>query len=274
MKHLKLTALLLIALAFTFTSCKKDDEDKTPPVVSGLEVGMNNNLTFHQGGDVHIEFEAVDDQELGYYTIEIHPEGHKNGSGWEFYQRWDFEPGLKNVLVHHHEIKVPQDAPLGEYHFHLMVADKAGNTTSIERDIQVEASVAGEGPEIHVESAPDDHQVFTDGQTIAISGHVHSHDADLAGLLIAIVKESDNLANHEVNSGNAIVLLHTHDFDDDHEFEFSVSITVGVAFDNNHPTPGEIESWVLGDAYILIKAKDENNNWGFSKHYHIEVNGK
>ncbi len=274
MKHLKLTAVLLIALAFTFTSCKKDDEDKTPPVVSGLEIGLNNNLTFHQGGDVHIEFEAADNEGLGYYTIEIHPEGHKNGSEWEFFQRWDFEPGLKNVLIHHHEIKVPADAPLGEYHFHLMVADKAGNTTNIERDVEVIAPVAGDGPEIHVESAPGDHQVFTDGQTISVSGHIHSDDSHLAGMLVAIVKESDNLTDSEVNSSNSIVLLHTHDFDHAHEFDFSASITVGVAFDNNHPTPGEIESWALGDAYILIKAKDENGNFGFSNHYHIVVNGK
>jgi hypothetical protein len=273
MKYLKLTTILLIATAITFSSCKKDNEDKTPPIVTELEIGLNNSMTFFQGGDVHLEFVATDNEELGYYTVEIHPESDKKISGWEFYQRWDFEPGLKNVLVHQHEMQVPADATTGAYHFHLMVVDKEGNANSIERDVMVEEPAGGAEPEIHIASAPGDHQVFTDGQTISVSGHVHSDEAHLAGMLIAIVKTSDNLADSEVNSSNAIVLMHEHDFEA-YEVEFSPSILVGVAFDNNHPDPNEISSWALGDAYMLIKAKDENGNWGFSNHYHIVVNGK
>jgi hypothetical protein len=264
---------LVIFLAFSFISCEKDDNDNTKPNISDLEIGLGNSLTFYQGGDLHIEFEASDDEELGYYTVEIHPETKSGESSWEFSQRWDFDPGLKNALVHQHEIVVPADAPIGEYHFHLTLADKAGNTVRVEEDILIKVPEGGDAPEIHVESAPGDHQVFTSGQTIAIAGHIHSETSHIAGMFIAIVRESDNLTDADVNSSNSIVLVHEHDFEQ-YEVDFSASIVVGAATDNNQPTPNPISSWALGDAYILIKAKDENGSWSFSQHYHIEVNGK
>jgi hypothetical protein len=273
MKSFRVTLVIFLALAFSFISCKKDNKDSTKPIFSDLEIGLGNSLTFYQGGDMHIEFEASDDEELGYYEVEIHTETKSGGSSWEFSQRWDFDPGLKNALVHQHEIVVPADAAIGEYHFHLTLADKAGNTVSVEEDILIKAPEGGDAPEIHVESAPGEHQVFTAGQTIAISGHVHSETSHIAGMLIAIVRESDNLTNEEVNSTNSIVLVHEHDFEQ-YEVDFSASIVVGAPSDNNHPTPNPISSWALGDTYILIKAKVENGQWGFSTHYHIEVNGK
>lgn len=263
----------MVAIAIASLSCEKDDSDKTKPVISDLETGLGNSLTFFQGGDVHLEFEASDNKELGYYEVEIHAESKSAEAGWDFSQKWDFEPGLKNALVHQHEIVVPADATPGAYHFHLTLADKAGNTVSIEEDILIKEPEGGDAPEIHVESAPDDHQVFTTGQTIAIAGHVHSETSHIAGILVAIVRESDNLADADVNSSNSIILLHAHDFES-YEVDFTPSITVGAAADNNLPTPNPVTTWSLGEAYLLIKTKDENGKWGFSTHYHIEVNGK
>jgi hypothetical protein len=273
MKNIKLATYLFMIVGLLLSSCSKDDEeqDSSKPIISNLEVGLNNSKLFYQGGEVHLEFEAADNEELGYYEVHIHNEEKAGSSEWEFENRWDFDAGLKNALVHHHEIEVPDDADLGQYHFHLTLVDKTGNTISVEEDVEVHESTGGAGPEIHVDEHPDDGQMFQTGEIVSIKGHIHGEMYHLAGVLIAIVDESDNLADDEVNDGNSIVLLHTHDFSNPEELDFDVSITVGAAEDNNHPTPNPISDWNLHDCYILIKAKDENDNWSYSQHFHIHV---
>lgn len=267
----KISIIAILALSITLFSCSKDDDDSTAPIVSGMEIGLNNSKELHQGGELHIEFEVSDNEGLDYYTVEIHPEMKSTTAEWEYENTWYFDGQPKNDMVHHHEINIAEDADLGPYHFHMKVADINGNVTTIEEEVEMHEAVEGDGPEIHVESHPADDEAFTTGQTISIAGHAHSESHHIAGMFIGIVKESDGLADEDVNASNAIVLFHEHDFEM-YEVDFDASITVGAAEDNNHPTPNPIPSWALGEAYILVKAVDEEGHVSFSQHYHIEVN--
>jgi hypothetical protein len=274
MKNIKLNIYVLFSILFIVSACSKDEDENTDevkPTISGLEIGTSNNHTLYQGGEVHLEFEAADDTELGYYEIHIHKETKSVQTEWEFEKQWHFETGLKNALVHHHEIITPEDADTGAYHFHITLVDKAGNSTSMEEDIQVAEPVGGDGPEIHVEDHPGTGASYQTGNEIVISGHIHGEMAHLAGVLIAIVDESDDLEDTDVSAANSIVMLHTHEFANPEELEFNVSITVGDQEDNNFPDPNPVADWNLHDCYILIKAKDVNENWSFSEHFYMHV---
>ena len=146
---------LSLSIGLFFASCDGDDDSSTKtvdsekPVISGLVVGHKDSI--HVGEDVHLEFEVTDNEALDYYKIDIHPEEENHAQGrvvgvkhWEFDSTFTEISGLKNMTVHHHKIVVPSDAELGKYHFHLVVADKAGNTSEAEKDVIV-AVGDGEG---------------------------------------------------------------------------------------------------------------------------------
>ena len=270
MKTYKSILIAVAAALLLLPSCSSDDDDNTAPIIENVEIGLNNSLEFYRGGDVHLEFEATDNEGLSHYMVEIHPESSMK-TAWDYENRWDFDENTKNALVHQHEIPVPEMADTGAYHFHLTVFDVNGNASFVEEEVHVHEALAGDGPEIHVDSPPDEGLVFITGETISIAGHVHSEISHIDALFIGIVKEADALANEEVNAGNSIVLFHEHDFEL-YEVEFDAQIMVGAAEDNNDPA-GAVSSWDLGEAYLLVKTKDEEGRWSYSQHYHIEVNG-
>ncbi len=122
---------------FFLASCS-DDDDSQKPLVSNLEVGHGD--TIHIGEGIHLEFDIEDDGLLDYYRIQIHPEnGHDKSAlgelAWEYDSIFTEISGLRNLTVHHHNIVVPEETAEGAYHFHLMVADKAGNMAAVEREI-------------------------------------------------------------------------------------------------------------------------------------------
>lgn len=273
MKQYLIKISIFLFSAVVFFSCKKDDKDTLKPVVTRLEIGLNNSHESHRGGDIHLEFEVTDDDELGFYTVEIEPDSKSAGDAWIFQQRWDFPAGLRNVLVHSHEIVIPAEADMGVYTFTLTIGDHAGNQVVFEEEFTVLDAASGNGPEIHIENYPTENQVFENGETISVSGHVHSETEHIAGIFVGIVSEAAGLADSLVNASNALVLYHQHDFES-FEAEFDASLTVGAAEDNNSPVPNQITNWNLGDSYILIKTVDENGNWSFSSHYHIIIKAK
>jgi hypothetical protein len=136
-------ALLLVfaVIALAFVACEdEEDKDTQAPVISDLEIGHDDTL--HAGEEAHIEFSVTDNEALASYTIQIHHgEDHmailKHGDEWEFDSTFTEIAGLKNFEVHHHAIMVPEEVEEGEYHFHLTVADEAGNTATEERDVIV-----------------------------------------------------------------------------------------------------------------------------------------
>lgn len=273
MKTINYNYLFIIALLlFTVVSCENDDGDNTSPEIAGFELGMSNSQIVYQGNGVHLEFEAIDNEELGYYEVEIHTEGGDLKStlaDWEFYQRWDFEEGLKNTLIHHHEILVPVDATTGTYHFHLTLVDAAGNSLVIERELEVQELQDNTAPVITIESAPEANAAFANGATISISGSV-TDDIALGGLYVGLVGVSQNLTDAEVTHENSISLLHIHDFDMPAQHTFTAGIEVGADTDNDYPEPKPID-WQSGDYYILVKSPDAAGNVGFSAHYPVTI---
>ena len=265
--------LIALALAASFMAgCSKDNKDETAPEISGLEIGEGNNKTFYQGGDFHLEFEALDNEGLDYYTVNIFPETKSGSVAWEYFNRWDFEPGIKNDLVHQHEIIIPPDGNPGSYHFDLAVVDINGNSSVEHETITLLETVAGNGPEIQVINHPFSGETFEEGDTIAVAGHIHSDGSNISGIFIALVKTSDSLSNEDVSPGNAIVMFHNHDLETD-DTDFNAAILAGSPEDNNYPTPDPINSWSLGNAYILVKAVDGTGHISFSEHFAIFVNG-
>ncbi|MGB9745464.1 MAG: DUF4625 domain-containing protein [Bacteroidales bacterium] len=144
-----LSVIITITLAVIY-SCESKDNQK--PTISNLEVGHND--TIFAGYPVHLEFEVTDNDLLSNYHVIIHSEeGHHHKSisitniPWEFDSIFREISGLKNYTVHHHTIHAPSNAETGNYHFHLTVADQAGNSVSVEKDITMAPGEAFEGDE-------------------------------------------------------------------------------------------------------------------------------
>lgn len=145
-KQNKFFSFILIGLTLvTWTACDKDDDGPAVdgPLIETLEVGHDNDRTAHPGSDLHLDAAILAPGTIASITLSIHPEG---AEGWEFEQVFTagYE-GLKNADFHEH-IDVPATAAEGEYHLHLTVADKAGNTVEEESHLDI---VAGDGSEEH-----------------------------------------------------------------------------------------------------------------------------
>ncbi len=157
MKNIVLIAAFTSLAILTFSACE-DNEDDQKPEVSNLEVGYHD--TIYISGDVHIEFEVTDNEELNYYTVKIHPEGEHHDDDHEGEEHeWEIDTtfteinGLRNYSVHNHEIEIPDDAPAGDYHFDLLVVDMEGNSLALERDL-ILTEGEGEHEDDHID---DDH---------------------------------------------------------------------------------------------------------------------
>ncbi len=158
----KFVMLALVGLTiFSLASCNKDDDPVIEnPTIEGLEVGHDNNRTAYPGSDLHLDAEILAPGIIASIKLEIHP---GSGEGWTFEQVFiDGYEGLRNASFHEH-LDVPADAAVGEYHLHLVVTDKAGNTAEAESHLEIVVdptlpSIAGfevdfdaEDGELHVE---------------------------------------------------------------------------------------------------------------------------
>lgn len=265
-----LPLLFILASASLLTSCE-DDVSIAKPVIDLLELGLNDSHMAYIGGDLHIEAEIVAEGKISTIEVEIHQE---EGSSDEIEVEYDEFEGLKNTTFHKH-VDIPKTTVAGTYHCHITVTDMEGNQTTVEDEISIEASEDTTAPVFSIASVPQEGASFSDGETLAISGNVND-DNSLAGMVIALVYTSDNIADTEVLGDNSqvIVMLHTHSFDSSMSHEFSASITIGAENDNNM-TPAPItgdNAWKSGSYYILAKAKDAQGNWAYSSHYPITIN--
>jgi len=136
--------LLFTALFFGFlSSCKKDDADipvSTKPEIGTMEIGSDNNKTVKAGSDLHLEGEIVAEALIDKIVIEIHQEGGGNFKLAKVFTDEKYA-GKKNATFHEH-IDIPSEAPAGQYHFHFTVSDKAGNTTTVESPLTIQAADA------------------------------------------------------------------------------------------------------------------------------------
>ncbi|MGV8138992.1 MAG: DUF4625 domain-containing protein [Mangrovibacterium sp.] len=253
-----------------FTSCDKDD-DVAKPVISELELGIGDSHVAYIGADLHIEAEIEAEGRIDMITVEIHQE---EGSSDEIEAGYDEFSGLKNTTFHKH-VDIPAETEAGTYHVHITVTDQEGNQTTVEDEITIEELADEEAPEISISSAPENGKSYANGGAIAISGTA-TDNTSLAGMVVALVKESDNISDADVTGANTsvIIMLHTHTFDSEASHTFNASITVGAANDNNM-TPAAIEgnnAWRSGNYYLLVKCKDAKGNWAYSSHYPIVIN--
>ena len=134
---------LFTALFFgLLSSCKKDDADiptSTKPEIGALEIGLDNSKTVKAGSDLHLDGDIVAEALIDKIEIEIHQEA----GDFKFAKIYTDEKyaGKKNATFHEH-IDIPSEAPAGQYHFHLTVTDKAGNTTTVESPLTIQAADA------------------------------------------------------------------------------------------------------------------------------------
>jgi hypothetical protein len=130
---------LLTVYSFLFSSCDNDNGDTKKPVINLIEPEEGDSLLI--GGDVHFEAEFSDNEMLASYKIEIHnnfdAHGHDLRAGnaeetvnFTFVQTYDLS-GKRNADVHHHDIKIPENATPGNYHLMVYCADAAGNESHI-----------------------------------------------------------------------------------------------------------------------------------------------
>lgn len=270
-KFKTLAIFFTVAIMAIFSSCEKDDDVVPKPVIREIELGIGDSHVAYIGADLHIQAEIVAEGKIDKITVEIHQE---EGSGEEIEAEYDEFVGLKNTTFHKH-VDIPVTTVAGTYHFHLTVTDQEGNSTTLEEEITIEELADEEAPVLTVSLAPTNGQAFASGETITISGTV-TDNTSLAGMLIALVYEDDNIADADVTGANTsvIVMLHTHTFDSEASHTFTASIEDGAANDNNM-TPAPIQgdnAWKSGNYYILIKSKDAMGNWVFSSHYPVVIN--
>lgn len=269
-KVLLFTFVSVFTTGFIFTSC---EDEVAKPIISGLEVGIGDSHVAYIGADLHLDAEIIAEGKIDKVTVEIHKE---DGTSDEIEAEYTEFSGLKNATFHKH-VDIPATTTAGDYHLHLIVTDLQGNSTTVEAEIAIKELVDTEAPVITITSAPTRGQAFATGQTISISGTI-TDNISLASMLVALVYESDNIADAAVTGAagsKIIVMLHTHDFGEDpDETEFTASIKVGATNDNNM-TPAVItgaNAWKSGNYYLLVKSKDAKANGAISSRYPIVIN--
>lgn len=281
MKNIKfLLFYILIFTVFIVSSCEKEKVDTEKPVITIS--GPEENEVLYIGSEIHFEVDFSDDVQLKSYKVDIHSnfDGHshkcsskEDSIAFSFQKSWNFDEGLKQSHIHHHEIVIPDEIDAkkvaqGDYHFMIYCTDVAGNESWIAIDVKILKSTDSETPTFSNIVAPATNQIFISGQTITISGTVTDNEA-LDGVFIAIMPEG--ATNDMVNPTSSFaVMLHEHDAVHELQtYNFIASITVGQAQDNNNP-PKDIV-WTPGNYFIIVKSPDESGNVAFSATYPIVI---
>lgn len=278
MKKTIISATVILALAIFMSACEKGDTEKPVITINAPET----EEVLYIGQDVHFEVEFSDNVELNSYKVDIHSNfdghSHKNlsedGVAWSFQQSWEFDEGQKNAHVHHHEIVIPDDIDgeeiaTGDYHFMVYCTDAEGNESWVAVPVEIQNSTDTQAPVFSNMQAPDANTVFTNDETITITGTVED-DVELGGIFVAIMPEGST--DEQINETECTaVLLHTHEgLTDQTSYDFSASVIVGQTEDNN-PTPNQVD-WQSGNYFLVVKAKDKSGNAAISYKFPIELN--
>lgn len=136
--------------AIAWNGCR-ENSDTTRPEIDLEEPAEGDILQIGGEHGVHFEANFSDNEALASYKVNIHPDfdGHTHRSSteetvdFEFEQSWSLSG--RNAAVHHHEIKIPEDATPGEYHLMVYCTDAAGN----ESHIAVNVILSHEAGEVH-----------------------------------------------------------------------------------------------------------------------------
>lgn len=181
--------ILLSSIVFSLglSSCKKDDPDKTAPVIASVSEPLSGD-TLLSGGELHVEATITDNEELSQLKVDIHSDadGHSHGkidasSYWEQVYIFNLTGATQSL---HQDIQIPANAAAGAYHVILTAVDKSGNTSAfVERDIYIRNSGDLVAPLITL-SAPSSGASITAGTDLTVSGEL----TDNVGLYKAEVK--------------------------------------------------------------------------------------
>jgi hypothetical protein len=142
--HNKIFIAVFSVILIVSVSCNKEEDISSPEIMRG-ELGYDNSGTVTLGDELHMEFEIDADGKVEMISVEIHHEGeHKSLSTVMDEMEWEFDSvytdskyvGARNIEFHEH-IDIPMEAEAGEYHFHLMVRDMEGNTSSYEDELEL-----------------------------------------------------------------------------------------------------------------------------------------
>jgi hypothetical protein len=139
-----LTICLTAIFAFASFACKEDG-DTTKPIIRLIEPENGDVLQIGNENGAHFEAEFSDNQMLVSYKVNIHPnfDGHAHAQTKDVASTVDFEYehswtiSGKNVAVHHHEIKIPDNATPGDYHLIVYCTDDEGNESHIAVNIHL-----------------------------------------------------------------------------------------------------------------------------------------
>ena len=136
--------MLLCALSACSSSDDDDTKDMSKPVINTKDiVAVPTDCEVYKRGDV-IPFNSLftDDTELGAYNIEIHQnfDHHTHSTSsvecqmdekkdpvkpWTYNQDFSIPSGQKSFTARH-DIAIPADIDLGDYHFMVRLTDCAG----------------------------------------------------------------------------------------------------------------------------------------------------
>jgi hypothetical protein len=120
--------VLFLAAGIIFTGlmgCGKDDG----PQLTLIE--PTNHQAYARGTDIHFDMQISSEEELADCRIYLHKE---SGAGWVFDSTYVITG--KNIEIHHHDMVIPPDAAVGEYHLDVTVRDVAGKSTK--RDVHID----------------------------------------------------------------------------------------------------------------------------------------
>lgn len=146
----------LLLSASIFTACDKDDSDVTPPVIKLAEPENGDSLLIGDAHGVHLEMDLSDNVMLKSYKIDVHNnfDNHshtKAGDGtkaYSFSKEYDLT-GKREAHIHHHDIKIPEDATPGRYHLVIYCTDAAGNEAHVAHDIVLSKTAKPHGHHDH-----------------------------------------------------------------------------------------------------------------------------
>ena len=160
--NMSLLMALITILTLSFNACGSDDDkDMTPPVISadGITANPINCQQYHPGDVIPFHYVMLDNQELGNFNIEIHnnfdhhthsteaddhdhdhemgecdddeehehehEHEHSEGNAWVYNRDFTIPAGQRSYDARH-DIQIPVDIDLGDYHFMIRLTDRAG----------------------------------------------------------------------------------------------------------------------------------------------------
>lgn len=251
-KYTSNTVAVLSLLSITlFTSCSSDDNSN--PVTGNIEinlteVGHGTPAHVHAGEDLHLEAEILASEKIATVSVELHHE--TNTSAPIIRANYTDYAGLLNATFHKH-IDIPANQPAGHYHLHLTVTDQAGNSETVETEVEVLATNNENSIEIEMIELGHgtiDHAHAHAGEELHIEGHIHSTNP-IATIAVEI--------HHESNASAPEITQSFSNYAGQTEVDFHEHIHIPA----NQPT---------GEYHFHITVTDNQGN-SKTAEYHLEI---